>query len=111
MDKKTLSIAPAEPKNHALTVVDIATFLMCLIYATAEFSLIGRSSLVILRGKIDRCVLMGLFFLVAAAGVFLFVRVFTDRRGFIAAWFRVFYCMFYFGMFFLRIDPVITLHL
>jgi membrane-associated phospholipid phosphatase len=100
MEKKVSSLPPSAPYKHTLRVTDLVTFSMCLIYAIVEFSFIGRSTLVILGINFDRCVMMGSFFLVAAVGVGLFVRLFNGRSGFIPAWLRVFYCMFYFGMFF-----------
>ena len=100
MKKKAKSISPAIPDKHTLRVTDLATFAMCLIYAIVEFSLAGRGYFVIFGINMDRCVVMGAFFLIAAAGVGLFVRLFNGRSGFISVWLRVFYCMFYFGMFF-----------
>ena len=100
MKEKVSSIPQSFPVKTTIKVTDIATFSMCLIYAVVEYSLSGRSFMLMLGIKIDRCIAMGSFFLIAAVGVGLFVRLFTGRNGFIAAWIRVFYCMFYFGMFF-----------
>jgi membrane-associated phospholipid phosphatase len=87
-------------KKSTLLVPDIATFAMCLIYAAVEFGLSGRSYFSIFGIVFDRCIVTGIFFLGAAAGVVLFVRLFNRRRGFVGSWVRVFYCMFYFGTFF-----------
>ena len=100
MGEIELPIPEPTPATATLNVPDIATFSMCLIYAIVEFSFAGRGSSRVFGIAIDRCAAMGLYFLAAAAGVAVFVRLFGGRRGFIPTLMRVFYCMFYFGMFF-----------